>query len=29
MRAELSTISKLKMEAHTKRLASSIVPEIP
>lgn len=29
MRTELATISKLKMEAHTKRLANNIIPEIP
>lgn len=29
MRSELTTISKLKMEAHTKRLANDLVPVIP
>lgn len=29
MRSELATISKLKMQAHTKRLANNIVPEVP
>lgn len=29
MRTELATVSKLKMQAHTKRLANDIIPQIP
>jgi hypothetical protein len=29
LRSELASISKLKMQAHTRRLANDIVPQIP